>query len=154
MNKNLIVNNLVFNFEYIDEHKVWYLGKNEFDIFNLGYFTDVTIYEDNPNWKEVINFIHYLLNDKNKIIDKLEISNERLKEVFKTLYYKLIPDLKYDDIFFTLCNVQYLGNNDNGTGFKHILSFNAESKSDADFFTYDSWNTLFEGDILVDAYKS
>lgn len=119
----------------------------------MGYVTDITIVELSPNWENVSSFIQYLLEDRNKMIDKINMSNEKLKEVFKNLFYKLVPDLNYEDIFFTLCNVQYLAVNETKMGFKYILSFNAESKSDVDFFTYNSWNTSFESELLIDAYK-
>lgn len=154
MNKVIIVNNLSFNFELIEEQGIWYLGKNEFDVFNIGYSTDITINVIIPNWERICIFLEYILMANNNIFDKLKMSNERLKDVFKAKFYKIIPDFKYDDVFFTLCNIEYLEQDENTNDFKYILSFNVESKSDSNFFTYDSWNTLFKNDLLIDAYLS
>ena len=154
MNKSLMVINLVFNFELIEEQGIWYLGKNEFDIFKLGYSTDITINESTLNWNEIEGFLKSLLRDINEIHYKLNISNESLKKIFKKSFYRVIPDFKYDDIFFTLCNIEYLGQNETKNGFKYILNFNVESRSDPDFFTYDSWKVVFNNEFLIDAYKT
>ncbi len=154
MEKQLIIKQKNFIFNFREENNFWYLGKNEFDIFNLGYFSDITINIANPNWEEIEDFLYYLLKDSKEIHHKLKISNVKLTKVFREHFYNIVPDFKFEDLIFTLCNIEYLEKNKFKNEFKYILNFNAESKSDVDFFTYDSWNTLFEGGILVDAYKS
>lgn len=56
MKKEVIVNNLVFNFEYIDEESMWYLGYNEFDFLKIGYDVNITINPREPYWDEIIFF--------------------------------------------------------------------------------------------------
>jgi hypothetical protein len=56
-------------------------------------------------------------------------------------------------LIFTLCNIEYVGKSEIKNQFKYVLNFNAESKSDTNFFTYDSWNVTFDNDILINATK-
>lgn len=154
MEKQLIIKQQTFIFNYREDNEFWYIGKNEFDIFDLGYSTDITINEPNPNWEDIESFLKYILKDNKEIAYKLTISNERLKEIFKDQFIKNLPHFKYEDLFFTLSNIEYLGKHETKFEFKYILNFNAESKSDADFFTYNSWNAIFEDEYLVNVFKS
>lgn len=58
MKKEVIVKNLVFNFEYIDEESMWYLGYNEFDFLKIGYDVNITINQREPYWDEIIFFLN------------------------------------------------------------------------------------------------
>lgn len=156
MHKEIIIKNLAFHFSYRTDDGFWYLGKNEFDMFNLGYSSDITLHELSPNWDNVVNFLHFLVDDLEKFAIKINTSNIKLKEFFKNRYYSIAPSLDFEAIFFTLCNIDYKYSKveNEREKFEYVLNFNVESKVDESFFTYDSWNAHFIDDLLLDVYQS
>jgi len=95
MNNSLIVNNIVFPFEFIEEENLWYLGYNEFDVLSLGHSIDITFNGDS-NWDEVRKLLFYITSNIASQKAKVEVANMKLK-VFFTKYLRnqvLILNLK------------------------------------------------------------
>jgi hypothetical protein len=155
-NLEVFANNLKFDFSFREDGEFWYLGNNEFDIFQLGYSTNVTIYNYEINYEEVQDFLNFITMHPEEIKNKIEISNINLKEHFKELYSLVEPNLNFEHIFFTLCNIEFkaVTFEKNLKKFEYIFNFNAESKSDENFFTYDSWNSYFINNSLIKVSKS
>ena len=155
MNNSLIVNNIVFPFEFIEEKNLWYLGYNEFDVLSLGHSIDITFNGDS-NWDEVRKFLFYLTSNIASQKAKVEVANMKLKVFFYEVFKKSSADFKFEDVYFTLSNIQYIGlSKDLSVAeFEYTYSFNVESISDPNFFTYDSWNVLFRNESIIDVYKS
>lgn len=156
MEKVLTVNGLIFNFQYQEEGGFWYLGKNEFDIFQLGYTTNISMDYSDVNWAELQRFLEFITSKDHSIQQKINIANLELQKYFKQCFESIEPNFKYDDLVFTLCNIEYNGIIDEGAKevFDYVLNFNAESISDRDFFTYDSWNSVFHNETLISVNKS
>lgn len=154
MEKEIIVNGLVFKFQYQEEGGFWYLGNNEFDIFQLGYTTNISMNYPDVNWTELQRFLEFITSN-DQINHKIKISNPELHKHFKQCYELIEPDFKFEDIVFTLCNIEYNGIilKDNTEEFSYVLNFNAESISDEKFFTYDSWNAVFHNKTLVSVHQ-
>jgi|SRR6218665_3964229 len=151
-NKEIVINELVFKFEFNKEGGVWYLGYNEFDIFNLGYATNITISEKQPNWESIVIFLKFITNDTIKFKKRILFSSLKLKDYFIFSYKNIDLEVNYNDVFFTLCNIDYKGIT--VECFNYILNFNVGLKNDDDFFMYDSWNAHFINTKLVDLTKS
>ncbi len=148
--KEIIVKSLVFKFEYFEEQNLWYLGYNEMDLFELGYTTNITIEESNPDWEKVSGFLEFICSNK----ELFEISNDRLKELFKIRFDKIESSISVEDIFFSLSNVDYKSKSVEGGSFEYELNFNIESKKDSSFFMYDTWTISYRGDEIVEVKVS
>lgn len=150
--KEIIVNELVFKFEFNEEGGFWYLGYNELDIFNLGYATNITINEKRPKWEDIVCFLKFITNDIAGVKERIFFSILKLKDCFINLYKNIDLGINYDDVFFILCNIEYKGII--SMCFDYILNFNIGSKTDDSFFMYDSWNAHFINTEPVDFTKS
>ena len=156
MEKEIIVNDQKYSFHYRDDSKFWYLGYEEVDIFKLGSKTNLTINKENVDWEEVYGFLQFITKDVNANKQKYELANSKLKVFFKEMYLKINPHLDYEQIYFTLCNIDYLGfvlQNENLV-YQYTLNFNVGSIADNDFFSYDSWNVSFLNDEFKEVSKS
>ncbi|HRG53181.1 MAG TPA: hypothetical protein PLL00_10125 [Bacteroidia bacterium] len=148
--KEIVIDDLVFKFEYFEEQNLWYLGYNEMDLFELGYTTNITIEESNPDWEKVSGFLKFICSNKELFQKKVEISNDELKKLFKIRFDKIESSISVEDIFFSLSNVDYKSKSVEGGSFEYKLNFNIESKKDSGFFMYDTWTVSFRGDEIVE----
>ncbi len=149
MKKEVIVEGKKFTFSFVDEGGgYWYLGKNQFDLFELGYTTDITFYEVNSNWDDFLSFLEYISKASFNVHSKIEESNSNLGSVFKESYECI--GLNIDGVYFTLGNINFLGKSPN---FSYVLSFFVESESDTSFYTTDCWNVYFYGSDIVKVIK-
>lgn len=146
--KEIIVNNLIFKFQFYDHENLWYLSRNALDLFQLGYTTDITIQEREPDWDNVFDFLEFILSIKETFEEKIERSNYKLKELFKKKFDRLLESMSSEDVSFLLRNIEYKSlNYDNGE-FEYELQFDIESKKDPDFFMYDIWAVVFKGNEI------
>lgn len=149
MKREVIIGGKKLTFSFVDEGGgFWYLGKNQIDLFELGYTTDITVYQTNPNWDDFTSFLEYILLESFNVLSKIEESNLKLASVFKESYEGI--DLNIDDVYFTLGNINFLGKMPN---FNYVMNFFVESKSDPSFYTTDCWNVYYHGDEIVKLTK-
>ncbi|MFT3994447.1 MAG: hypothetical protein QM660_09075 [Dysgonomonas sp.] len=154
MKKEIIVNNLVFNFEYVDEKSMWNLGYHEFDFLKIGYDVNITINKGEPSWDEIIFFLKFILDDISGFKRLLVQSNSKLRNYFYNMYKDVEIDIEISNIFFTLCNIEYIKYSSKVQQFEYVLNFNIESVSDPDFFMYDTWNAYYMNNQLIDISRS
>lgn len=63
-------------------------------------------------------------------------------------------DIEISNVFFTLCNIEYIKYHPKVQQFEYVLNFNIESVSDPDFFMYDTWDAYYINKQLIDISKS
>ncbi|NDV70036.1 hypothetical protein [Dysgonomonas sp. 25] len=152
MNKEIIIEEQIFKFEYIKEHKIWYLGYNEFDFLKIGHDVDITIEEAEPNWIRIELFLNFILNDIIRFKKLIEYSNLKLEELFNDIFGGI--ETGVNNIFFTLSNITYIKQPQNTECFEYILDFNIGSETNRDFFMYETWNALVKDYELENVSKS
>jgi hypothetical protein len=144
MNRNIIVNNLSFNFKLIEGGDSWHLGK---DLVNIINYNNLNVYIEynNPNWEDVRSFLKELLENKN-LFKQLVISSEKILSCFfeEIISGKNIQAPK--DLCFTLNSISFKGfESASSKEYVYEFSFYLESLSDLSFTSYDSWNSLIVG---------
>ena len=143
MKKEFNINNNLLSFIYQEDGNFWYIGYNELYISYIESTINITINDKEPNWENVNKFLHLIISNQFNLQEKIIISNTILKKSFEKLYGNLNLDINLKRHFFSLCNIDYKEFNISGNSIKYILNFNIESKTDKDFFMYDSWECSF-----------
>lgn len=151
MEKKMVIGDQTYKFSYVVDGDWWYMGYAEFDMFDVGYPTDITLY-GKQDWKVIEDFLVYLTQNRTEMQERLAFSNQRLRASFEERYQLNDPD----QLYFKLCNIEYVGTELEAQNkvHKYVLSFNAESRKDPDFFTYESWDVAFANESLVEVFNT
>lgn len=113
--KELIVKNVAFKFEFIEDINLWRISENsnliEGSVIDLE--IDLGNHNNSLDWSKVEDFIKYIMTHNDVYKDRIIRSKEVLKSLFSSIYIDTYNLNFLDNIDFNLVSINYKGNCDN-----------------------------------------
>jgi hypothetical protein len=107
--KVIVVNDIRYEFFFDENLNMWRIIENPNLINNLE--IDLEIDLENLNgiidWSHVIKFIEFILNNKSKLIERIEDAKNVLLALFKSINKDIYDDDFFNQIEFNLSGIDY-----------------------------------------------